>query len=589
VGLVDAYVPEDVANVKLVVLSLSQPASDLVVGALETIGLHCGELDDTTSCTRSKETLALPWLAWYLADLPDRIVDSDAFAALEACANMQTTEILSGPEHAFLYQHWDAHLPGVRFLLVEHGRGAAGYADDELAALMQDGTLSELAATYDITTDDEEELRLMVWKAMELRYSTFMLETHLYFREKSSSSMSHLILGHDWDGWHTLRTAAWGPSGKAPGATVAVPPVNMPFPTDARLYTASDANGRPLPAAPSVSIIMPTAGRPLFVKQSLKRILQQDYPNIVEVIIVDDLDDEGEVGGKDGKNDKRVSYLTGPHMDGLPPVKVIGLPKGCSVGEKRQHAVLHASGDIIAHWDDDDIYGPKRISDQVLPLVRDVADLTMFRVIWIYFIADATLSIDRSRQYPGFGTLVYKRRIAEGTSFNDYTVGEDIDFMERAIGKYNCRLLITCQKDPQTFTYVRHTINTWRWKEKKDLINAGFDIVDRDSFMRASEIHFHDYVRNSGELTAMEAREPRKKKRRFLKETPAVKSIMHTPVESPYIFYDDGWDGIGDAPDQHDALERLFDGQVVKEQSAVEVEWTHNLTVEEETEIDILF
>ena len=584
-GSVGAYLLEEVADVKLVVLSLSQPASDLVVGALETIGLQCGELDGMTSCTRSKETLALPWLAWYLADLPYRIQDSDAFAALHACADMRTTEILSGPEHAFLYQHWDQVLPGVRFLLVEHGRGAAGYADDELAALMQDGMLSELAAAYNIAADDEEELGRIMWEALELRYNTFMRETHLYFREKSVSSLSHLTLGHDWDSWHTLRAAAWGPSGKAPGATAVVPPVNMPFPTDACLYTASDADGRPLPAAPSVSIIMPTAGRPMFVKQSLKRIMQQDYPNIVEVIIVDDLDDEGEVGGTDGKNDKRVSYVAGGHMDGMPPVKIIGLPKGCSVGEKRQHAVLHASGDIIAHWDDDDIYGPTRISEQVLPLVRDVADMTMFRVIWIYFMDSATLIIDRSRQFPGFGTLVYKRRIAEGTPFNDYTVGEDIDFLERSIGKHNCRLLISCQKSPHTFAYVRHTINTWRWKDKKDLLLSGFEAVKREALMRASEMHYHDYVRNSGELTAMESREPRKKKRRFLKETPRVKAIT-TPDSSAYMFYDDGWDGLGDVPAQQDALESLFDGQALQKTA---VEWTHNLNVEEITEIDVLF
>jgi len=46
-------------------------------------------------------------------------------------------------------------------------------------------------------------------------------------------------------------------------------------------------------------------------------------------------------------------------------VKYIRLKDQLSIGEKRNIATSHASGKIIAHWDDDDFFRNHRITHQV--------------------------------------------------------------------------------------------------------------------------------------------------------------------------------------------------------------------------------
>lgn len=88
---------------------------------------------------------------------------------------------------------------------------------------------------------------------------------------------------------------------------------------------------------PLVSCIMLTTGnRPDFEAIAINCFHKQSYPN-KELVIVD-----GE-----GK-----------------------------IGFKRNRGCYQANGEIIIHWDNDDIYSPDRISDQVTRLVNSGVDLT---------------------------------------------------------------------------------------------------------------------------------------------------------------------------------------------------------------------
>jgi glycosyltransferase involved in cell wall biosynthesis len=60
----------------------------------------------------------------------------------------------------------------------------------------------------------------------------------------------------------------------------------------------------------------------------------------------------------------------------LPGIRSMRVRPGLSIGEKRNIGCAAATGDLIAHWDDDDYYGPGRLSDQYRMLIesgRDVA------------------------------------------------------------------------------------------------------------------------------------------------------------------------------------------------------------------------
>ena len=127
---------------------------------------------------------------------------------------------------------------------------------------------------------------------------------------------------------------------------------------------------------PSVSIIMPTNGRPDFVRRAMAMVAEQDYPaHILQVVVVDDSPSH--------------MLLEGPHA--LPRVDYIVLKDQRSVGEKRNIAVNHSVGEVIMHWDDDDIYSTQRVRAQVRPIANDEADMSLLEHQAIYFIGEDEL------------------------------------------------------------------------------------------------------------------------------------------------------------------------------------------------------
>jgi glycosyltransferase involved in cell wall biosynthesis len=92
---------------------------------------------------------------------------------------------------------------------------------------------------------------------------------------------------------------------------------------------------------------MPTRNRRRFVPQAIWYFLRQDYPNR-EMIIVDD--------GEDCVQDA---------FPADPRIRYVRLPARASIGAKRNIACEISRGELIAHWDDDDWFGPERLTRQV--------------------------------------------------------------------------------------------------------------------------------------------------------------------------------------------------------------------------------
>lgn len=168
-------------------------------------------------------------------------------------------------------------------------------------------------------------------------------------------------------------------------------------------------------AQPLVSCIMPTANRRVFVPWAIEYFLRQDYRN-KELVIVDDgtdvIEDLVPV-------DTRIRYLR--------------LPVRHRVGAKRNLACEMASGDIVAHWDDDDWHAPHRLCYQVDALVRGDAQVCgitnpLFfdihgRRAWQYTYAR------NQRFWLSGSTLCYTREFWLGHRFADIDVGEDARFV----------------------------------------------------------------------------------------------------------------------------------------------------------------
>lgn len=167
-----------------------------------------------------------------------------------------------------------------------------------------------------------------------------------------------------------------------------------------------------------VSAIMPTRGRPALARDALSSFRRQTWP-WRELIIVDDWDHR--------------SFNDPP---AAPGVHYYLLEHRASVGAKRNIAIGHSRGDVIVHWDDDDMSNPARIANQVdlltqRPEVEVVGysgvQFTDGRDLWLYRSPDHLFALGTS--------LMYRRTWWEGHPFPDLPIGEDTVFLGQARGR----------------------------------------------------------------------------------------------------------------------------------------------------------
>lgn len=221
----------------------------------------------------------------------------------------------------------------------------------------------------------------------------------------------------------------------------------------------------PEPGLPLVSCIMPTYHRRAFLPLALEAFQAQDYPS-KELVVVDDGEDQ-------------VADL----VSGLASVRHLALRRRTSIGAKRNLACAAARGRLIAHWDDDDWYGPTRLSWQVAPLLAGEAEVTGLENSCQLELATGefwrtTPELHR-RLFVGDvhgGTLVYwKRLFDEGLRYPDVNLAEDAMFL-RQVQRRGSRLLRVA--NPGLFVYMRHSRNSWRF--------ATGEFLDRNGWQRTA-------------------------------------------------------------------------------------------------------
>jgi glycosyltransferase involved in cell wall biosynthesis len=200
---------------------------------------------------------------------------------------------------------------------------------------------------------------------------------------------------------------------------------------------------------PLVSCIMPTFNRRPFVRLSVERFREQDYPN-KELIVIDD--------GTDAVGDL---------LDGLPQVRCLRLTGRHTIGYKRNLACAEASGDIIVQWDDDDWYGEARVARQVMPILAGEAELTgIVGTLVLSLPAGEFWQLSTALHQRMFygdvhgGTIAFKKAIWEsGVRYPDSSTAEDAAFLRAALGAGHRLSSVT---NDELFAYTRHFRNAWR-------------------------------------------------------------------------------------------------------------------------------
>jgi glycosyltransferase involved in cell wall biosynthesis len=166
---------------------------------------------------------------------------------------------------------------------------------------------------------------------------------------------------------------------------------------------------------PLVSCIMPTADRRSHVVRAVQFFVRQDHPSRELVIVDDGADPVSDLA----RADARIRYVR--------------LATRASIGEKRNMACAAARGSIIAHWDDDDWYGPQRLSRQVACLRTSGAAICgLRRLLYLSTVDGRAWRYEYprgERPWLAGNTLSYHRQAWERHPFAETSSGEDTRFV----------------------------------------------------------------------------------------------------------------------------------------------------------------
>jgi glycosyltransferase involved in cell wall biosynthesis len=190
-----------------------------------------------------------------------------------------------------------------------------------------------------------------------------------------------------------------------------------------------------------VSCIMPTANRRKFVPLAIRQFQSQSYPNR-ELIILDD-------------GDESVEDL----IPCDPNIRYRRISGRNTVGMKRNLACEDAEGEIIVHWDDDDMMSPERISYQTAALCREEVDLCgVARILFFGPTPDEAWQYAYPEDEPPWvygGSFCYWKQLWHRNPFPDIDVGEDNTFAWS-----DCAKTIAALEDNRFYIGLIHSANT---------------------------------------------------------------------------------------------------------------------------------
>lgn len=228
---------------------------------------------------------------------------------------------------------------------------------------------------------------------------------------------------------------------------------------------------------PLISCIMPTYNRRLFIPQAIKYFLNQDYPKR-ELVIVDDGTDK-----------------LGDIIPAHEHIKYIYLEHRTSIGSKRNLAIEHSRGEIIAHWDDDDWYGKNRLSYQAQPIISGKAEVCGLETGFFYDICENRFWSCNSNLHAMMyfadihgGSIVYLREVWEKYSkYPNSSLGEDAAFLRNIAGKAK----IVKVPNKNVFIYIRHNKNTWEFLCGKFIYPEAWNNIPKPSFLGKNDLDFY--------------------------------------------------------------------------------------------------
>ncbi len=211
---------------------------------------------------------------------------------------------------------------------------------------------------------------------------------------------------------------------------------------------------------PTVSCLMITHDRPELACKSVDYFRRQTYPKRELVILDDGEDTTLETHIRDLRDDT---------------IRFIRLePAGMTLGELRNLAVQHASGEFIAQWDDDDISDPLRLEIQMAAITLNQCDACLLNRHMIWWPENNRLIVSNERHWES--SFICRRE-----QLPEYPIlrkGEDTPVIEQIFSQ--SRVVIIDY--PQLYTYLYHGGNTFDSNHWEQYWNTATQVFEDDQY-----------------------------------------------------------------------------------------------------------
>jgi glycosyltransferase involved in cell wall biosynthesis len=204
-----------------------------------------------------------------------------------------------------------------------------------------------------------------------------------------------------------------------------------------------------------VSCLMVTSGtrrRFGYFKEGVAGYCRQTYPNTELVVVID--------ADQADARDATFQHIAGLGRD---DIRVIEPGGGLSLGALRNVSLRNARGDVVCHWDDDDLHHPERVARQLEALVERRALSICLEEVMQFFPAERTLYCTNWRATPPKAlpaTMMCKvsAPIAYPEEGPTSRLGEDTAVIEQLQREGGFEVL---GRAPHLYVYVSHGENTY--------------------------------------------------------------------------------------------------------------------------------
>jgi spore maturation protein CgeB len=178
-------------------------------------------------------------------------------------------------------------------------------------------------------------------------------------------------------------------------------------------------------------------------------------------------------------------FLAAPHLAdlardlGLSSFRPLTAPSDVSLGACLNRLVAAAEGDVVAKMDDDDLYGPNYLRDQLDALSWSGADVVGKQAHHMYLEAHDLTVVrfpEREHQFTDFvmgPTLMTSREVASAHPFEDLQRGEDTAFLRTLVAGGS--MVYSC--DRFGFVQVRSATRQHTWEASSAELLANSRVV----------------------------------------------------------------------------------------------------------------